>query len=221
MRRIVGTVFQTLDGVMQAPGGASEDPTHGFEHGGWQMGYDDPEANAAIGKAFAPPYALLLGRRTYDIFASYWPYVEGEMAEMGKAFTDCDKYVLTHGDAPLEWENSHRLTGMDALAKVKRGDGPDLRIWGSTTLFPQLLTAGLLDELNVFTFPLVLGEGKKLFGEGTPAGGFTVKSSGFGSAGVSYATLVPGAKIPDTPPNIPPPNSRDTARRQAIEEGRW
>jgi dihydrofolate reductase len=221
MRRIVATVFQTLDGVMQAPGGDSEDPTHGFSHGGWQMGYEDPEANAAIGKAFAPPYALLLGRRTYDIFASYWPYVEGEMAEMGKAFTACDKYVLTRSDKPLEWENSHRVASMDALAEVKRRDGPELRIWGSTTLYPQLLKAALLDELNIFTFPLVLGGGKRLFGDGTPADGFTVKDSGSGSAGVSWATLEPGAKIPDSPPNIPPPNPRDTARRQAIREGTW
>ncbi len=221
MRRIVGTVFQTLDGVMQAPGGASEDPTGGFAHGGWQMGYDDPEANQAIGKAFAPPYALLLGRRTYEIFAAYWPYVEGEWAELGKALTAADKFVLTRSGAPLEWENSHRLTDIDALAEVKRGDGPELRIWGSTTLYPALLRAGLLDELNIFTFPLVLGEGKRLFGEGTPAGGFTVKDSGSGSAGVSFATLVPGAQIPAAPPNVPPPNPRDDRRQQAMREGSW
>lgn len=221
MRRIVGTVFQTIDGVMQAPGGESEDPTHGFAHGGWQMGYHDPEANAALGKAFVPPYSLLLGRRTYEIFASYWPYVQGENAEMGKAFTQADKFVLTHSGAPLEWENSHRLTDLDALAEVKRGDGPDMRIWGSTTLFPQLLKAGLLDELNVFTYPLVLGDGKRLFGDGTPAGGFTVQDRGTGSAGVSWATLVPGAKIPDAPANEIPPNPRNDRRQKAMHEGNW
>ena len=221
MRRIVGTVFQTLDGVMQAPGGPTEDPTHGFTHGGWQMGYEDPEANAAMGKAFVPPYALLLGRRTYEIFASYWPYVQGDEAEMGKAFTGADKFVLTRSRASLEWENSHRLTDLDALVEVKQGDGPDLRIWGSTTLFPQLLKAGLLDELNVFTFPLVLGEGKRLFGDGTAPEGFTVKDSGTGSAGVSFATLVPGAEIRHAPPHKPPPNVRDDRRQEAIREGNW
>jgi len=164
---------------------------------------------------------LLLGRRTYDIFAAYWPYVQGEMAAMGTAFTEADKYVLTRSNAPLEWENSHRLTSIDALAEVKRGDGPPLRIWGSTTLYPQLLKAGLLDELNVFTFPLVLGEGKRLFGDGTSAAGFAVQESGAGPAGVSWATLVPGAKIPDAPPNFPPPNPRDERRQAAIKDGSW
>lgn len=214
-------MFQTLDGVIQGPGGETEDYTGGFDHGGWQMGYHDPAADEALSKAFAPPYALLLGRRTYEIFASFWPYVQGEPAEMGKAFTEADKYVLTRSGAPLEWENSHRLTSLDALAEVKQGDGPELRIWGSSTLYPGLLKAGLLDELNLFTFPLVLGEGKRLFGDGTPADGFTVTDSGSGKAGVSWTTLRPGAKIPDAPSNVPPPNPRDDRRQKAMKEGTW
>jgi len=102
-RAIVCTVFQSLDGVMQGPGGPTEDTTGGFAHGGWQMGYGDAVTEAAVGDALAAPFALLLGRRTYDIFASYWPYVEGDAAALGAAFTQAEKHVLTRSDAPLEW----------------------------------------------------------------------------------------------------------------------
>ena len=112
MRKIIGGVFLSLDGVMQAPGGPTEDPTGGFDQGGWLFRFGDDGIFETVGSLFAGDYDLLLGRRTYDIFASYWPYVEGEAAEMGAAFTRAGKYVLTRGDQPLEWENSHRLTGI-------------------------------------------------------------------------------------------------------------
>jgi dihydrofolate reductase len=206
---------------MQAPGGPTEDPTGGFALGGWQMGFRDDVADAAVGKFLAPPFALLLGRRTYDIFASYWPYVEGEEAALGKAFTSADKYVLTHHDAPLEWDNSHRLPDMAALAKVKAGNGPDLRIWGSGTLYPALITAGLLDEITLFTYPLLLGSGKRTFRDGTPPRAMRLVDQQVGSNGVVITTLVPGGAVPSGAANAAPPNERERRRQQAIAEGTW
>ena len=221
MRRIVGAVFQTLDGVMQAPGGKSEDPTDGFTHGGWQMGYSDEVAEAAIGELLKPPFALLLGRRTYDIFASYWPYVQGEEAGIGESFTKAEKYVLTHGNAPLDWENSHRVASMDELAKIKEGDGPDLRIWGSGAIYPGLIEAGLLDELTLLTYPLVLGQGKRTFRDGTPASALKLTRHETGPSGVLITTFEPGGEIPKGGNHQAPPNEREAQRQHAMESGRW
>ena len=221
MRRIVGCVFQTLDGVMQAPGGPSEDPSDGFRYGGWQMTFSDETARAAIEKLLTPPYALLLGRRTYDIFASFWPYVQGEEAEIGKAFTVADKYVLTRGDQPLEWENSHRLPDIDGLAEVKRGDGPDLVVWGSSMIYPALLSSGLLDRLVLLTYPLVLGEGKRLFGDGTPAKALRLVEHQVGEEGVAIATFEPAGEVRQGPRNVPPPNPREEERQRRVAAGTW
>jgi len=221
MRRIVGAVFQTLDGVMQAPGGKSEDPTDGFTRGGWQMGYSDKVAEAAIGELLKPPFALLLGRRTYDIFASYWPYVQGEEQGIGESFNKAEKYVLTHGNPPLDWDNSHRVSGMDELAKIKEGDGPDLRIWGSGAIYPGLIEAGLLDELTLLTYPLVLGEGKRTFREGTPASALKLSKHETGPSGVLITTFQPGGEIPEGSINQAPPNEREEQRQHAIESGSW
>ncbi|HEY0165209.1 MAG TPA: dihydrofolate reductase family protein, partial [Sphingomicrobium sp.] len=139
MRKIIGATFVSLDGVMQAPGGPTEDPTGGFEYGGWLAGLFDEEIGEAIDKTFTEPFDLLLGRRTYDIFAAYWPFAEGDSKTMGEMFDRIGKYVLTHSEAPLEWQNSHRVASMEALAELKRQDGPDLVIQGSSTLYPQLL----------------------------------------------------------------------------------
>jgi dihydrofolate reductase len=221
MRKIVGAVFQTLDGVMQAPGGPSEDSTDGFTQGGWQMGFKDEDAGAAIGKFLDPSYALLLGRRTYDIFSSYWPFVEGEEAALGEAFTKADKYVLTHRDEPLEWENSHRLADIAALAAVKAGDGPELRIWGSGTLYPALIAAGLLDELTLFTYPLVVGGGKRTFRDDTPPGAMKLVDHQITPGGVIIATVRPDGPVKPGTANLAPPNPREEARQAAMADGRW
>ncbi|HEX7710362.1 MAG TPA: dihydrofolate reductase family protein [Sphingomonadaceae bacterium] len=222
-RRIVGTVFQTLDGVMQAPGAPSEDPTDGFEFGGWQFGFPDQEAGEALGESLRPPYALLLGRRTYDIFSSYWPYQESgdENGRIAKDFNAAEKFVMTHSDAPLEWANSHRVAGFDALAEIVKGDGPDLQIWGSSTLYPGLMERGLLDRLTVLTYPLVLGKGKRLFREGTPAATLRLESGGMTSRGTSVASFVPelGVEVGESPPVAA--NASEQRRRQRIAEGTW
>ncbi|MDQ2735218.1 MAG: dihydrofolate reductase family protein, partial [Pseudomonadota bacterium] len=196
MRRITGGVFQSLDGVMQAPGGPTEDPTGGFALGGWLTSFFDATVGETMGELFSPPYALLLGHNTYDIFAAHWPYVGGEEAAMGEALTRADKHVLTHRTEPLEWENSYRLDDMDAIAALKASDGPDLLIQGSSTLYPALLIAGLLDRLTTLTFPVVLGKGKRLFGTGTPAGAFRLVDHKVSPNGVVIASYEPAGVVP-------------------------
>jgi dihydrofolate reductase len=222
-RKIVGTVFQTLDGVMQAPGGPSEDPTDGFEFGGWQFGFPDEEAGEAIGASLQPPYALLLGRRTYDIFASYWPFQESddENGQIAREFTAAEKLVMTHSDAPLEWANSRRVAGFDELADIRRGDGPDLQIWGSGTLYPGLIERGLLDRLTVLTYPLVLGKGKRLFREGTPAATLRLEAGKMTACGTAVASFVPelGIAVGQSPPVET--NASEERRQQRMAEGPW
>jgi dihydrofolate reductase len=222
-RKIVGTVFQTLDGVMQAPGGPSEDPTGGFEFGGWQFGFPDEEAGEAIGASLRPPYALLLGRRTYDIFASYWPYQESDDQNGGVArdFNAAEKFVMTHSDAPLEWSNSRRIASFDELTEIRDGDGPDLQVWGSSTLYSGLIERGLLDRLTLLTYPLVLGKGKRLFREGTPAATLRLESGSMTGRGTTVASFVPelGVKVGASPPVEP--NASEQSRQRRIAEGTW
>ena len=240
MRRIRGSVFISLDGVMQAPGGPSEDPTGGFEHGGWLPQFFDEDVGQAIDDFFGERYDLLLGRRTYDIFAAYWPYVggqttgigeifdatgkdDGEAAAiaMGEAFTRANKYVLTRGSPDLGWSNSHRVGGMDELRKIKEGEGPDLLIQGSSTIYPELLEAGLLDELTLMTFPVVLGHGKRIFGEGTPAEALRMVSHKVTRSGAVIATYEPGGKIEHGWAGPQSTSEREERRQHAMAEGNW
>jgi dihydrofolate reductase len=223
MRNIIGGVFLTLDGVMQGPGGTTEDVTGGFDAGGWVFKLWDEAAGAAIGALFAGEYALLLGRRTYDIFAAYWPYVEGEGAAMGAAFTRANKFVLTGGKQPLEWANSHRLKSIDDVAVLKQGDGPDLIIQGSSTIYPGLLAAGLIDRLMLMTFPVILGKGKRLFGDGTPATMLKMVDSKVTAKGTVIATYERAGTLPAFPPFGPQPStsSREVERQRRMAEGRW
>ena len=220
MRRIEGSVFVSLDGVMQAPGGPSEDPTGGFAHGGWMFGHSDEAVGAAVGRFFDRPYALLLGRRTYDIFAGYWPFMPPDHG-IADGFNAAHKHVLTRGGAALDWANSHALPDLTALAELRAGDGPDLLIQGSGTLYPQLLAAGLLDRLTVMMHPVVLGEGKRLFGDGTPAGALAMVAHEVTPGGVVIATYeTAGSVRPGSYARIEPsPRERD--RQRAIAENRW
>lgn len=188
MRKITGAVFQSLDGVMQGPGGPEEDTSDGFDLGGWIWPYwDDMSREVVMGYLAGEPYELLLGRKTYDIFASYWPNMPEE-DPIASRFNPTAKHVLTRGDAALQWNNSHKLAGIDALRELKATDGPDLLIQGSTTLYPQLLAAGLLDRLILQTFPTILGGGKRLFGKGTPPRSMRLVSSVASTTGVVIAT---------------------------------
>ena len=240
MRKIRGCAFVSLDGVMQAPGGPTEDPTGGFAHGGWLPQFFDEDVGAAIDRFFGTSYDLLLGRRTYDIFAAYWPYVggrttgigevfdaagkdEGEAAAiaMGKAFTRATKYVLTRGSPDLGWSNSVRLGSLDDVAALKEGDGPDLLIQGSSTLYPALLAAGLLDELTVMTFPVLLGRGKRWFGVETPARVLRPVGQQLTRSGAIIATYTPAGDLAHGWAGPQSGSERETARQQAMAEDRW
>ena len=240
MRRIRGSVFLSLDGVMQAPGGPTEDPTGDFEHGGWLPQFFDEDVGGAIDAFFGREYDLLLGRRTYDIFAAYWPYVGGEATgigevfdatgkddgkaaaiEMGRAFTEANKYVLTRGSPQLGWSNSHRVGSFDELRKIKEGNGPDMLIQGSSTIYPGLLAEGLLDSLMVMTFPVVLGRGKRIFGNDTPAEALRMIDHKVTSSGAVIATYEPAGKIEHGWAGPQSTSAREQARQQAMAEGTW
>ena len=220
MRRIIGGMFVSLDGVVQAPGGPSEDPTGGFRHGGWMFPVADDQVGAAIGNFFSQPYDLLLGRRTYDIFAAYWPYVAGEDTAMGDAFTAANKFVLTLGDQSLPWANSHRMRSVDEVATLKQTDGPDLLIQGSSTIYPPLLAAGLLDRLVLYTFPIVLGSGKRLFGDGTPPGTFKLVDHQVSPGGTAIATYEPAGSV-GTGSFGAIASAREDERQARMKDGTW
>ncbi len=240
MRKIRGSVFVSLDGVMQAPGGPSEDPTGGFQHGGWLPQFFDADVGDAIDVFFGGEYDLLLGRRTYEIFAAYWPYVGGEatgMGEifdrtgkddgeaaaiaMGEAFTRANKYVLTRGSPDLSWSNSHRLGSIDELRTVRDSDGPDLLIQGSSTIYPALMEAGLLDQLTVMTFPVVLGGGKRPFGEETPAGALRVVDHKVTRSGAVIATYEPAGTVEHGWAGPQSTSEREQARQAEMQAGTW
>jgi dihydrofolate reductase len=216
MRKLVGGVFQSLDGVMQAPGGPSEDWTGGFALGGWSATYWDEAMGDAMDALFAGPFDLLLGRKTYEIFAAHWPYV-GPDDPIGPAFDNACKYVLTRGDDPLEWQNSHRVGSIDAVAKIKAGEGPDLLIQGSSTLYPGLFAAGVIDRLFVMTFPVVLGSGKRLFGAGTPPFALTLIEHRTSTTGVTMATYEPAGEVPIGTFQLSEPSVREQARQERMQ----
>ena len=220
MRKLTGAVFQSLDAVMQAPGGPEEDPTSHFRYGGWVQplwGEDmGPFEGVIMGE-----YDLLLGKKTYDIFAAYWPFNQDN--PVGEKFQRIDKYVLTHSDEPLEWENSHRLSGdtAEAVAELKNSDGRDLRIQGSSTLYPPLLSARLIDRLMVMTFPVLLGEGKSIFDGSEKAGTLKLVDHFVTSSGVVMTTYEPAGEVETGSFETKPPSEAEKERREKMREGRW
>ena len=219
MRKVTGAVFQSLDGVMQAPGGPEEDTSGGFELGGWLAKIYDEEFGEELDRLFSGPFDLLLGRRTYDIFAAYWPYNQDH--PIGATFQHINKYVLTRSDKPLEWDNSHRVESIDALAGIKQGAGANLIIQGSGTLYPQLLEAGLIDRLILMTFPLVLGDGKHLFGNGTPPVSMRMAEHRVTAAGTVIATYEPAGEVTTGSFATKEPSEAELERREKIEAGSW
>ena len=221
MRKVIGSVFVSLDGVMQAPGAPEEDRSDGFELGGWLTKYFDEETGKRVDALFAGPFDLLLGRRTFEIFAAYWPFVEGDHKVLGDKFDRAAKFVLTRSDHPLDWQNSHRLKTLDVLANVKRGDGPDLIIQGSSTLYPQLLGAGLIDRLILMTFPVVLGSGKRWFGDGTPARSMRMVEHKVTSGGNIIAEYEPAGEVETGSFATEKPSAAELRRREKIAQGEW
>ena len=190
MRKIIAIAFVSLDGVMQGPGGPAEDPSGGFDLGGWVVKYSDEKSSAAVMRmvgTLAKPHDVLLGRKTYDIWDSHWPHVPSD-DPIGPVLTKANKYVATRGTGTFAWANTHQLRDIDELKKVKAGNGPDIVAWGSSTLYPQLLEANLIDRLLLMIFPVALGKGKKLFGGTTHPVEMKLLASEVTSTGVIMAT---------------------------------
>lgn len=199
MRKLITPAFVTLDGVMQAPGGPDEDPSGGFRYGGWVVPYADAAMGHGTAENSGRPYDLLLGRKTYDIFAAYWPHVDVDpasssfaagMAEIADNFNRATKYVASRSRSEFSWQNSLWL-GSDAVAAVrelKQGDGPDLLTQGSSDFVQALLAADLIDELRLLIYPVTLGTGKRLFGTGTRPAAYTLTRSVASPSGVLVAT---------------------------------
>ncbi len=168
MRKIIVGAFTSLDGVMQAPGGPDEDPTGGFGHGGWAFPFFDEDMGKAVDEIFSEPFDLLLGRKTYDIFAAHWPYA-GADDPIGSLFDRITKYVATRDPGmALDWQNSRTLGTdvVETLKEFKKEDGPNLLTQGSTDFLQTLFRHGLVDEMYVSVFPVILGGGKRLFADG-------------------------------------------------------
>ncbi len=212
MRKIIAITQVSLDGVMQSPGGPEEDPSNGFTHGGWAMPFFDDAAGQVVDETIAIDFDMLLGRRTYDIFAGYWPN-HGDNP-IGKAFNKATKYVATRSLDDLGWENSQRIGG-DVVGEVRRlkaSDGPEFHIWGSGELLQTLIAAELVDEYRMWVFPLVLGEGKRLFENGVPPGALALVATRSTPRGVLLNTYRPTGPLPNVcerlPFGLPPGASR-------------
>ncbi len=193
-RKLVVGTFVTLDGVAQGPGGPDEDRDGGFEHGGWSVNYWDGMMGETMDKLLSRSDALLLGRKTYEIFAAYWPYSEDPGAAQ---LNNARKYVASRTLDKVEWNNSTLLNGdvADSVAKLKKEDGGEIHVTGSLNLIQTLLRHNLIDELVTWTFPVVVGTGKRLFGEGTVPAGFTVTDTKVSTTGVVIATYAQPAPI--------------------------
>ncbi|MFH5821470.1 dihydrofolate reductase family protein [Georgenia sp. AZ-5] len=189
MRKVVMAAFLTLDGVMQAPGGPEEDTDGGFEYGGWTFPFADEEFGRIVTGTFAEMGGLLLGRRTYDIFAGYWPQHADPDDPVATALNDWPKYVASTTLTEPTWQNTTVLQGdvPEAVRELKEQDGGNLLIQGSSQLVQTLMAHDLVDEYRLITFPVVVGSGKRLFPDGCPARGLRMVESKTTAAGAVYA----------------------------------
>jgi dihydrofolate reductase len=219
VRKLIASTFVSLDGVMQSPGGPQEDPTGGFDLGGWQFGYWAKDEDLDLGGSGfdGAERELVLGRKTYEIFAAYWPY-QAEDMPIARTFNATRKYVASRTLRRLDWNNS-TLLGDDvaaAIAALKAGPGPDLQIIGSGNLIQSLHAASLIDEYNVWTYPLVLGRGKRLFEEGAKPAALRLVRTSTGRSGVVMSVYAPdgevqaGSFMPDEP-----------SQREAERRAKW
>jgi dihydrofolate reductase len=218
MRRLVVQTFLSLDGVMQAPGGPEEDPTGGFEHGGWTVNYGDDATDQVMGEAMGVPFDLLLGRKTYEIFAAHWPYAQDE--PFAARLNDATKYVVSSTLKTLAWQNSRIVTGDVAagVARIKAEAGPELQVLGSGELVRTLLeTPGLVDELRLLIFPLVLGKGKRIFGERSALAGWDLVRSTSSTTGVLMATYRAAPARPAGSFALGQPSDAEIERRRRWE----
>jgi len=197
MRKIIVLTFVTLDGVMQSPGGPEEDSTGEFTFGGWTVPYFDDDTGNVMGKQMSMPFDLLLGRKTYEIFASYWPYQDSDANPAAASLNNAHKYVVSNSLKELNWANSSLIKGnvADKIAKLKEEDGPDLQVHGSANMIQILLQNDLVDELWLKIFPITLGTGKRLFAEGTIPAAFELSDCQATPRGVIIASYVRAGNV--------------------------
>lgn len=222
MRRLIASTFASLDGIMQAPGGPEEDPTGGFTFGGWVFNYWDEAMDISASGFDGKDRALVLGRRTYEIFAAYWPY-QTKDNPTAQTLNAAKKYVASRTLTTLHWHNSTLLHGdiVSAIIELKAEPGPDLQIIGSGNLIQTLQAASLIDEYNVWTFPVVLGRGKRLFAETARPCALRLVRSQASTTGVVMSTYVPVGDIRPGSFATAEPSEQELARRKKIANELW
>ena len=195
MRKLIVSTFLTLDGVMQAPGGPGEDDSGGFAHGGWSVNYWDDLMGQVMDEVMSPPFDLVLGRRTYDIFAAHWPHASEE--EGAGPLNNATKHVASRGKPALSWQNSVHIEGdvAEGVAALKQGDGPELQVHGSADLLQTLMRHNLIDQYHLLIFPVVIGKGKRLFADGAIPTGLKLIDSKVSSTGVMIGRYEPAGDL--------------------------
>jgi len=216
MRKLIVLSFISLDGVMQAPGGSEEDPTGEFKHGGWVAGYGDDFLLKVMVKQMSKPFDLLLGRKTYEIFAAHWPYANTSDDPFAARINDAKKYVASNTLTKLDWNNSELTKGdvRNEIKKIKEQDGPEIQVHGSSNLIQTLLQHDLVDELWLKIFPVTLGVGKRLFAEGTIPAGFKLLESEISPSGVIIASYERAGEVKTGSLN----SEAERARRKRLKE---
>ena len=222
MRRLIVSTFASLDGVMQAPGGPEEDPTSGFTLGGWMFPYADDSMDLSAAGFDGKDRELLLGRRTYQIFEAFWPY-QPDGDPIAKTFNATKKHVASRTLTTLHWNNSTLLHGdvVSAIIALKAQPGPDLQVIGSGHFIQTLQAASLIDEYNVWTFPLVLGRGKRLFSEAAKPSALRLVRSQVSTTGVVMSTYVPSGDIQPGSFASVEPSETELARRKMMANEMW
>ena len=195
MRTLLVPTFVSLDGVMQAPGGSEEDPEGGFAYGGWTVPLWDEELSEFMGETMGHPFDLLLGRRTYELFAAYWPTTPDETG--GKPLNDATKYVASRSHPSLDWGPAVLLEGdlAQEVRELKETDGPELQVHGSANLIQTLMPAGLIDEYRLMVFPVTIGTGKRLFGDGSAPATLRLVDSRVSTKGVVIVRYEPAGDL--------------------------
>jgi dihydrofolate reductase len=213
MRKLAVNTMMSLDGVMQAPGGPDEDPTGGFTHGGWGATYIDDEMMRRV--AESAPYELLLGRGTYEIFAAHWPYDEGPIADH---LNSTRKHVASRTLDRVDWNNSTLITGdvAEYVATLKRQDGPEIQVHGSPGLIQTLLEHDLIDEYRMWIFPVVIGTGKRAFGDGAIPVALKLVDSNVSNTGVTINIYERAGEIKSGSFEFDEPTDAEIERRKRL-----
>jgi dihydrofolate reductase len=220
MRKTIVGAMVSMDGIMQAPGGPWEDPTKGFKFGGWVMPYFDREFGEEVDRLFSAKFDLLLGRKTYEIFAAYWPYYDEDARDGGiaKLFNEVKKYAVSRtGDVETSWQGSVLLRHIADVKRLREEDGPNLVTHGSTELVHALLTNDLVDAISIFTVPVVLGSGKKLFADGSAPHSYKLTGSRISSNGLMIAHYERGGEIKIGDTALDSPSKAEAARRERMK----